>query len=180
MLNYDLHSWAHETGSPDQLVIHDDPAFLPDLALPGLSIDLSTLDISTDGSSRRSSILSPHSPLSSLTNHTEADDSMLGLVIPSSHSGAAGDLGGFILPAENLSSAGRNARIVRLLDDDDEGFIHDPGFTIDADGNLVEERISGPGAAPAGGLQIGSDSAVSNRMRREIMEGQQADPFEVS
>lgn len=159
-------------------MIQDDPAFLPDLALPGLDIDLSALDISTDGSSRRSSILSPHSQRTSLSSHAEADESMLGLVIPSSYSGGAED-GGFILPAERVSSAQRNARIGRLLDDDDEGFNNDPGFTIDADGNLVEERTPGPGAAPAAGMRLGSDSAASGHVRQELMEGQQAGRFEV-
>ncbi|CAD6589209.1 MAG: hypothetical protein ASARMPREDX12_003693 [Alectoria sarmentosa] len=135
---------------PDQLVIQDDPAFLPDLALPILDIDLSAFDISTDSSR------------------------LLGLVIPSSYSGGAGDLGGFILPGENGSSAQRRARIGRLLDDEDEGFDIDPGFTIDADGNLVEERTPGPSAAPAGGMRLGSDSAASARVRQELMEGQQA------
>ncbi|KAF6219582.1 hypothetical protein HO133_004051 [Letharia lupina] len=162
----------------DQLVIQDDPAFLPDLALPGLDIDLSALDISTDDSSRRSSILSPHSQRSSLSSHAEADESMLGLVIPSSGSGGAGDLGGFILPGENVSSAQRSARIGRLLDDEDEGFNIDPGFTIDADGNLVEEPTPGPGAALAGGIRLGSDSAASARVRQELMEGHQAGRLE--
>lgn len=160
-------------------MIQDDPAFLPDLALPGLDIDLSALDISTDDSSRRSSILSPHSQQSSLSSHAGADESVLGLVIPSSYSGGAGDLGGFIFPGENISSAQRSARIGRLLDDEDEGFNIYPGFTIDADGNLVEERTPGPGAAPAGGMRLGSDSATSARVRQEILEGQQAGQFEV-
>lgn len=163
---------------PDQLVIQDDPAFLPDFALPGLDIDLSALDISTDDSSRRSSILSPHSQRSSLSSHAEADESMLGLIIPSSYSGGAGDPAGFILPGENVSSAQRSARIGRLFDDEDEGFNIDPGFTIDADGNLVEEQTPQPGAAPAGGMRLGSDSAASARVRQELMEGQQAGRFE--
>ena len=160
-------------------MIQDDPAFLPDLALPGFDIDLSALDISTDGSSRRSSILSPHSQRSSLSSHAEPDESMFGLIIPSSYSGGAGDLGGFILPDERVSSAQRNARIGRLLDDDDEDFHNDPGFIIDADGNLVEERTPGPGATPAGGMRLGSDSAANDRVRKELMEGQQAARFEV-
>ena len=104
---------------------------------------------------------------------------MLGLVIPTSYSGGAGDLGGFILPDEKVSSAQRSARIGRLLDDDDEDFDSDPGFTIDADGNLVEERTPGAGAAPAGGMRLGSDSAASGRVRQELMEGQQAGRFKV-
>lgn len=160
-------------------MIQDDPGFLPDLAFPGLNRDLSALDISTDDSSRGSSILSPHSQRSSLSSHAEADESMLGLVIPSSYSEGAGDLGGFILPGENISSAQRNARIGRLLDDEDGGFSIDPGFTIDADGNLVEERTPGSGAAPDGGLRLASDSAVSARVRQELLEGQQAGRIKV-
>ena len=101
-------------------------------------------------------------------------------MIPSSYSGGAGDLGGFILPGENVSSAQRNARIGRLLEDEDEGFNIDPGFTIDADGNLVEERTPGPITAPHGGMRLGSDSAASARVRQELIEGQEAGRFEVS
>lgn len=160
-------------------MVLDDPAFLPDLALPGLDIDLSALDISTGDSSRRSSILSPHSQRSSLSSQAEADESVLGLVIPSSYSGGAGDLGGFILPGEHANSAQRSARIGRLLDDEDEGFNIDPGFNIDAEGNLVEERTPGPGAAPAGAIRLGSDSAASALVQQELREGQYAGPFGV-
>lgn len=104
---------------------------------------------------------------------------MLGLVIPSSYSGGAGDPAVFLLPGENVSSAQRSARIGRLFDDEDEGFNIDPGFTIDADGNLVEERTPGPGAVPAGGVRLGSDSAASARVRQDLMESQQAGRFEV-
>lgn len=165
--------------SPDHLILHDDPAFLPDFALPGLDIDLSALDISTDNSSCRSSILSPHSQRSSLSSHPDADESMLGLIIPTSDTGGAGDLGGFILPGENASSAQRSARLGRLLDEEDEGFNLDPGFTIDADGNLIEERTPAPGAAPAGGVRLGSDSAASGRIRQELLEGLRAGQLEV-
>lgn len=160
-------------------MIQDDPAFLPYLALPGLDIDLSALDISTDDSSRRSSILSPHSQRSSLSSHAEADESMLGLIIPSSYSGDAGDFGGFMLPGENVSSAQRSARIGRLLDDEDEGFNIDPGFTIDADGNLIEERTAGPVVAPVSGVRLGSDSAASGRVRQELLAGVQEGQVEV-
>lgn len=167
--------------SPDQLMIQDDPAFLPDFAVPRLEIDLSALDISTDESSRLSSILSPHSQRSSLSSHPDADESMLGLIIPSSASRGAGDLDGFILPGNNMSSAPRNASLGRFLEDEDEdeGFNLDPGFSIDADGNLIEERTPGPGAAPTGGVRLGSDSATSGRVRQELLEGLQAGQFEV-
>ncbi len=169
-------------GSPDQLVLQDDPAFLPEFALPGLDIDLSALDISTDDSSRRSSILSPHSQRSSLSSHQEADESMLGLIIPTSDTGGAGDLGGFILPGENVSSVQRSERLGRLLDEEEEeGFNLDPGFTIDADGNLIEEHTPGPGpaTAPSGGARLGSDTATSGPVQQELLEGLQVGQYEV-
>lgn len=160
-------------------MLQDDPAFLPDLFFPGLDIDLSALDISTDQSSRRSSILSPHSQRSSLSSHADGDESMLGLIIPSSDSVGAGELGGFILPEEDPGSAQRTARLGHLSDDEDEGFNIDPGFSIDADGNLIEEHTPGPDTAMAGGMRLGSDSAASGRVRQELLEGLQAGQFQV-
>lgn len=161
-------------------MIQDDPAFLPDLALPGLDIDLSSLDISTDGSSRRSSLLSQHSQRSSVSSHHDPDDSMLGLVIPTSDSGGTGDIGGFMLPGENASSAQRNARLERLFEEDDEGFNLDPGFTIDADGNLIEDHLPGEVAVQRGSVRLGSDPAASGRVRQELLAGLQAGRFEVN
>ena len=166
--------------SPDQLVLQDDPGFVPDLALPGLDIDLSALDILTTDSSRRSSIMSTYSQRSSVSSHAEADESMLGLIIPTSDTGGAGDIGGFLLPPENVSSAQRSGRFGRLLDDEDEAFNIDPGFSIDADGNLIEERPSGAGdLAPTGALRIGSDSAASSHVRRELLAGLEERQYEV-
>ena len=147
-------------------MIEDDPAFLPDLALPDLDFDLSALDLSTDKSSRRTSILSPHSQRSSQSSQ-HADGSMLDLVIPSSGSGGVGDFGGFQLPSELPSSAQRNERLGRLLDDDGVGFDIDPGFSIDAEGNLIEEPIEGDHAQP-GISRPGSDSAASARARQAM------------
>ena len=165
--------------SPDQLIIHDDPAFVPDFALPGLDIDLSALDISS-GSSRRSSILSHRSQRSSLSSQPDADEAVGGLIIPSSDSRGVGDLGGFILPSDNMSSAQRSARIGGLLEDEDEGFNLDPGFTIDADGNLIEGNTPDLAAAPPVGVRLGSDSAASVRVRQELLEGLEAGQYQVT
>ena len=167
--------------SPDQLVLEDDPAFLPDL--PGLDIDLSALDISTDGSSHYSSILSPHSLRSSLSSHPESDESMLRLIIPSSASGGAGDFGGFDIPSDHHASARPSSRLRSLLGDEEEGFNLDPGFTIDADGNVVLTGQDQPQATPAAagaGARFGSESAASARVRQELEEGQQAAQLDVS
>ena len=104
---------------------------------------------------------------------------MLGLIIPSSASGGAGDLGGFVLPSEHVSSAQRSTRLGRLLDDEDEGFNLDPGFTFDDEGNLIEQRTPAQVAVPSGGMRLGSDTAVSARMPQEISEENLAGPFDV-
>lgn len=62
---------------------------------------------------------------------------MLGLTIPSSDIGG-GERDGFIL-SESPSSVQRGERLGKILDDDDEGFNFEPGFSIDADGNVIEE-----------------------------------------
>ena len=151
-------------------MIQDDPAFLPDLAWPGLDADLSAFDISTDSSSRWSSVLSPHSQRSSLSSQHDADGSMLGLIIPTSDTGGAGELGGFQLPSEHASSALRNERFERLLEDDGEALDIDPGFSIDAQGNFIEDPIAGSDVGP-GPLRLGSDSAASPHVRQELEEG---------
>ena len=160
-------------------MLQDDPAFVPDFALPGFDLDLSALDLSLDDSSHRSSILSQRSQHSSLSSQQEADESMLGLIIPTSDTGAAGDMGGFILPGENVSSAQRSAQLGQLAIDEDEGFNLDPGFTIDADGNLIEEPMVGAGAPLVEGLRFGRDSAVSGHAQQEPTEGLEAGIYEV-
>ena len=64
---------------------------------------------------------------------------MQGLVVPSSDSVGIGSVGGFQMPSEQGSSVQRNERLARLLEDDGDVFNIDPGFSIDAEGNLIEE-----------------------------------------
>ena len=109
-------------------MVQDDPAFLPELALPGLDIDLSSLDISTDGSSRRSSLLGPHSQRSSISSTHESGESMPELIIPSSGTGDGGSIGGFVLPGDDRGSAQRQSRMGILAEE--EGFDLDPGLPL--------------------------------------------------
>ena len=170
--------------SPDQLIVQDDPAFLPELALPGLDIDLSALDISTDDSSRRSSLLFPPSQLSSVSSTHESDESMPRLIIPSSGTGGGGSIGGFILPGDDRNSAQRTSRLRSILGEEDEGFDLDPGFTFDEQGDIVFNDAGAPvqveSATRPGPIRLGSDSAMSARVRQEIEEGMQAGQFDVS
>ena len=170
--------------SPDQLILHDDPAFVPDMVLPGLDIDLAALDISTDASSRRSSILSPHSQRTSLSSEHASDESALGLVIPSSDGGGAGHLGGFIIPSSEQASVRRSVGVGNLFGEAEDDFNLDPGFMFDNDGNMIDlvKDVSLPRVEqilPAAG-RIRSDSGAIAQVRRELDEGLQAGQLEVS
>ena len=150
--------------------------------MPGLDIDLSALDISTDESSRRSSLLSPHSLRSSISSTQQTDESVLGLVIPSSGTGGGGSIGGFVLPGDDRSSAQRTSRLRSILGEEDV-FDLEPGFTFDDEGDIVfddarEQARLGSATRPVS--RVGSDSAASARVRQEIEEGRQAGQFDVS
>ena len=151
--------------------------------MPGLDIDLSALDISTDDSSRRSSLLSPHSLRSSISSTQQTDGSTLGLVIPSSGTRGGGSIGGFVLPGDDRSSAQRTSRLRSILGEEEDVFDLEPGFTFDDEGDIVfddarEQAQLGSATRPVS--RVGSDSAASARVRQEIEEGRQAGQFDVS
>lgn len=158
---------------PDQLIVQDDPAFIPDFFLPGLDLDLSALDMSTNQSSLRSSLLSPHSKRFSVSIDKGDAGSMLGLIIPTSDTGGGGDLGGFIMPEDRRSSVQRSIGLGGLLEGEEEGFNLNPGFTVDADGNLlVMESLEDPqrqtGRAIIGGPDTGEDAITSENIQLAI------------
>ncbi len=137
--------------------------------------------MSADDYRRHSDALSPYSRLS--TNKGD-DDSILGLVIPSSNTGGGGEVGGFILPTDNPSSIRRSAEVGGFLGAEKEDFDPNPGFTIDEEGNLVltkdhqtphrQSRIGAPVRI------MGSGTAASTHARRERQEGLEAGHIQVS
>ncbi|KAL8716156.1 MAG: hypothetical protein Q9220_000061 [cf. Caloplaca sp. 1 TL-2023] len=168
---------------PDQLVLEDDPAFVPDMGLPGLDIDLRALDISTDESARRSSLLSFPSQHTSLSSRSSNDASMLGLVIPSSDDGGAGDLGGFIVPSSDRASIRRDFGSGGLFHEAEDDFSLDPGFIFDEEGNLILTGKDAPlsqieQVQPMLG-RMRSESGASSQVRRELEEGRQAGQLEL-
>lgn len=141
--------------------------------------------MSTNESSIRSSLLSPYSKNSSVSIHKSDAGSMLGLIIPTSDTGGGGDLGGFILPEESRSSVQRITGLGGLLEGEEEVFNVDPGFTVDADGNLLITGDSGDPQRQAGvanleGLNIGEDATMGERMQEEIMGERERGQAEVS
>ncbi|MCJ1434419.1 hypothetical protein MMC27_003787 [Xylographa pallens] len=155
---------------PDQLVLRDDPAFLPDIDLPSLDLDLSLFENSTQGSSHGISIMSASSHLSSRSSDKDGEASVLGLLIPTSDSGNAGGIGGF-----QLANSGSNATEIDhgIADvfSEEQGFFPDVDFNFDAEGNMIE--LEAPQAVqfhePV--PRSRSDSVISAQMRQHHEDG---------
>lgn len=124
---------------PEQLVVQDDPAFLPDFFFPTLDMDLSILESATQGSSLVSSAMSAQSHRSSHSSAEGGKSSVLGLSIPTSDTGNAGGVGEFMFAGSDDGSAYRSSRPAALLNDD-EGFLPDVGFNFDEEGNIIDSR----------------------------------------
>ena len=135
---------------PDQLVLHDDPAFLPDLFLPDLDMDLALLEQSTQASSQRASMRSGLSQPSSRSSNIEGDQARLRIVIPSSDSGNAGPMGGLTFRDSERGSV-QQERISAGLAEAEAGFDPNVDFNFDEDGLLVElGSATRPSAAGTG------------------------------
>lgn len=130
---------------------------------------------STEGSSRRSSLLSPHSPLSSATSGQGGDDGSFGLVIPDSPSDTGVPFGALSVPSDEYGSAQRHARMQDLLGEEDPLDLN-PGFTVDEEGNLItveddNTTQQAPGRRPTG-VSLGDDSADLALVREALQAAQ--------
>ncbi|KAL5353385.1 R8 protein [Pseudogymnoascus australis] len=164
-----------DTGAarPDQLMLMDDPAFEPGLALPSLSpLDFSMLEEGLKDSqySMLSSLKSFNA--SGISNSSQA--SLVGLQIPPSDSDITGQFqlsGRFQLG----SSAQKTPSGANPFDGDEPGLLDDLDFEFDADGAMVEvdaEELARRrmGVYPARAGRAESDSAASGRVRRDHEE----------
>ncbi|KAI9882475.1 MAG: hypothetical protein M1823_005775 [Watsoniomyces obsoletus] len=157
---------------PDQLVLPDDPAFLPDLGLLDFNINFALLDPQLTLS------LSPKP--SPRGRPEEVGRGGRGFVIPTS------DAGEVSLPGPEAAAAAPGTDdVFRGREyDEDEGLLPEVDFEFDAEGNIrtvggSEAVEATPAAARA---RLESDSAASARVRQEHAEGLRArrhlgDPF---
>lgn len=159
-------------GSPEQLILLDDPAFLPENGLP--IFDFSNLDLEPKGDSQRSSqsMLSiRHRSGSVSSSHAP---SVLGLNLPSSSNGGAGT---YQLPFNDPfheSSGQKNVGLgLNVFGDDEVAIYNDDEILFDFgdDGELRDIPPSEREARRAGSVhpqrRLGSDSAASGRVRKE-------------
>lgn len=126
---------GHE--SPEELIVPYDPAFIPELSLPGLNLDLVNIHTAKESS------LNLHSSLLS-SNLSNSDHSRAGIdALPqldiSSPSIALGETGGFTLASDRASSTQKdNYRFRGSAFEDEEGVLLQPDFEFDEDGNIVD------------------------------------------
>ena len=160
--------------SPEQLILVDDPAFLPDMALPALDFDFSNMILEPAGDSQRStqSMLSIRKRSGSRSSHS---GSGIGIQLPSSSI----NQGAHQLPPDapfNGSSAQKafGGTGHDIFGDEEENLYQDDMlFEFDADGMIrdidVNEREAHRARAvfPSGQGRPDSDSAASGRVRKE-------------
>lgn len=151
----------------------DDPAFEPGLNLPSLPpSDFSTLDQGfKDSQYSMLSSLQSSNP-SRVSNSSQA--SLLDLQIPPSDSDITGQ---FQLPGQFQlgSSAQKTPSGINPFEGDEPGLLDDLDFEFDADGDMVEVNVEDlerrrAGVYPAGAGRLQSDSAASERVRRDHEE----------
>nr|POE79385.1 hypothetical protein CFP56_07450 [Quercus suber] len=150
-------------GRPDQLILQDDPKFLPDFNLMPVDLDLLDFETTAIGGSQRAT-LSPYGSQHDLSSPRYNG----GLVLPQSDSsfyggGPMGNFGSFGFQDNSGPGSGPAARYkhAALLEDD-------LGIALDLDGDLVMDR--GPIFEPASFANLPGNTAlgcVSPLMRRE-------------
>jgi meiotic recombination protein REC8 len=152
--------------SPEQLILLDDPAFLPETALPALEFDFSSLK----PNQLRGSQQSPASSMS-IHNHSSSTPFALGdIQLPSSSTHA----GQHQLPLNDpfIGSSAQRFGVTEnvRLDEEGEYFQDDMIFEFDDNGEMRDIDESERQAQRAGRLSNGHpghDSAGSPRVRKE-------------
>ncbi|KAK2804926.1 hypothetical protein FQN50_006436 [Emmonsiellopsis sp. PD_5] len=163
----------------DQLIIPDDPSFIPSLMLPGLNVDLSVLEHSLElGSPRKSSLLSSQIMLSSNAN-INATPSSINLPLNVSSSSVIGGINmGSIGIGSELSSVTKKDKHIELPAgyEPEHGLLEPQGFEFDEEGNIVELPVrqtpQGRGVGVSGGSEFGGNGGVRAQAGEEL-EGYQ-------
>jgi meiotic recombination protein REC8 len=177
---------ADNATSSDQLMLEDDPNFLPELDL--LQVNLEMPDLVTDlDSLQESSQITPKGPEGSQRSYG-LDQNLAGALMmpPSASSFPGGPVGGGRKSSvRGDSGAGSRIGAGFFQQDEAHGILEDDlGMQIDADGNLVldEDMPAAPvrqPRAPSGPVDrtdLPSESA-SARVRAEHAGGQQVSDF---
>ncbi|KAL5393624.1 hypothetical protein PMIN02_005734 [Paraphaeosphaeria minitans] len=145
---------------PDQLILQDDPSFLPEFAMPPLEF-LAELELSPVPPLRTTSESQSLNPFDFQQEQGPSTPCpVTGLIIPTSSSVGPG---GFVLQGNGPSSIGGQVAV-------DDDMIDAPDFTFDENGefvDLTEANLNvGTPAAPGGGT-VHSDAGASAKVRQD-------------
>lgn len=121
---------------PDQLVLPHDPSFIPELMLPGLNVDLSALEITTNFDTPRSSLLSSYIPHSNKSGRVSSQRLRLDL------SSEIGN-GPFGFPSEMTSPVKESEVELPAFLGEEAGVLLQPDFEFDEEGNIRELPVVG-------------------------------------
>ena len=157
-----------------------DATFVPDLMLPGLNLELSTLDISTDAETpSSSSLLWSQSRQSSRSSHLS--DEKLRLNISASEM-IPGDADGCFIFASDISSTANKVAQSEFpsIFAEEGGLLLQPDFEFDGEGNIIELAVKQNVQTKATAIDRRSEPAITNRVREHIEEGFQAGINQVS
>jgi hypothetical protein len=151
---------------PEQLVLQDDPSFLPEFALPPPEL-LADLDFGLDLHISRSGDSQSLTPFGSQHSQSSSHTGALGgLVLPTS---SPDPLGGFELQGDN-DEAGHSG----FLGATDGLDLGEPEFMFDENGEFLEvpvaQNVAGTPAAQSAAA-MHSDAGASAKVRREHEEG---------
>ncbi|KAF2190464.1 hypothetical protein K469DRAFT_656799 [Zopfia rhizophila CBS 207.26] len=158
---------------PEQLILQDDPSFLPEFTLPPLNLNFGDFDQPMPWETPRSGESQSLTPFGSQLDHSTPEGQVGGIILPSSSSRG---MGGFVVQGDDGPGTIGGPGSMLEPDVNIEG-LDQLEFEIDADGNLIEitpnRVISGTSVAPGGGA-LPSDGGASARVRGEHEEGQRA------
>ncbi|KAF2446945.1 hypothetical protein P171DRAFT_519282 [Karstenula rhodostoma CBS 690.94] len=148
---------------PDQLVLQDDPSFLPEFAMPPLEL-LAELELGPTLPPLRASGESQSLTPFGSQQVPSTPDPVAGLILPTSSSVGPG---GFVIQGNGPSSIGDQVAV-------DDDMIDAPDFTFDENGefvDLTEANLNvGTPAAPGGGT-VHSDAGASAKVRQDHEDG---------
>ena len=153
---------------PEQLILPDDPSFLPDFILPPQEL-LADLDLGLNLDLPRSGESQSLTPFGSQHSSHSSHVAGYGLVLPSSSPNRPAGVG---LEGDNGTQGGND-----FVDVDNLLQLNEPDFMFGEDGDMIEFTPGQPAlATPAvvEGAPMPSDAGASARVGQVHEEGQQA------
>lgn len=125
-----------DSSRPEQLVLPDDPSFIPEINLPGLGVDLSKLTFAPEVDESQQSFFWTNSP-----DLSQTLGQSFNLQLDLSSDDIMRDIGGLASESEISGSVQRKAPMGRISAsalDDEAGVLLQPDFEFDEDGNIIE------------------------------------------